>query len=83
MHHLFNVFGQMVRVERSSDGGAWRPWLVSPEGKRRPMELAIPSELTAGELAQYLYDIYHENATPTNGDVFEVVPASAPWRAAP
>jgi hypothetical protein len=25
------------------------------------------------ELSQYLYDIYHENATPTNGLVVEVV----------
>ncbi len=72
MSHLFNVFGQLTRIERS--GGQWRAWLLSPDGKRRPAELAIPHELAPGELAQYLYDIYHENATPTNGDVFEVRP---------
>ncbi|WP_280813155.1 hypothetical protein [Variovorax sp. TBS-050B] len=70
MHHLFNVFGQLLRIERAGD--AWRASVVSADGKRRPAELAIPSDLPRGELAQYLYDIYHENATPTNGDVFEV-----------
>ena len=27
----------------------------------------------SGELSQYLHDIYHEQATPTNGDVFEIL----------
>jgi hypothetical protein len=34
----------------------------------------IPSDVTHAELPQYLYDIYHEAATPTNGDVFEISP---------
>jgi hypothetical protein len=44
------------------------------EGKRRPAGLAIPSDVTHAELPQYLYDIFHESATPTNGDVFEISP---------
>ncbi|MDP9909725.1 hypothetical protein J2W27_001827 [Variovorax boronicumulans] len=28
--------------------------------------------MAPADLVQYLYDIYHENATPTNGDVFEI-----------
>jgi hypothetical protein len=36
------------------------------------MELVVPAEVTHVELAQYLYDVYHESATPTNGDVFEM-----------
>jgi hypothetical protein len=31
-----------------------------------------PSDLAREELAQYLYDVYHEDASPTNGDVFEI-----------
>ena len=70
MRHVFKVFGQIIAIER--DGGEWRSYLMGPDGKRRPAELAIPSELAHGELAQYLYDIYHESATRTNGDVVEI-----------
>jgi hypothetical protein len=70
VRHVFNVFGRIVAMERIND--RWSCFLVGADGKRRPMELAIPPELGHDELAQYLYDVYHENATPTNGDVFEV-----------
>jgi hypothetical protein len=53
-------------------GDAWVAHLVGNEGKRRPAGLAIPFDLTHAELSQYLYDIYHESATPTDGDVFEI-----------
>ncbi|MDQ0590522.1 DUF7661 family protein [Variovorax paradoxus] len=68
--YLFNVFGQVMAIERAGD--RWESYLMGPDGKRRRIQLAIPSDLTRGELAQYLYDIYHEQATPTNGDVFEI-----------
>ncbi len=70
MRYLFNVFGQIIAIERVSS--EWACFLMGNDGKRRPAELAIPSEVTHAELAQYLYDIYHESATPTNGDVFEI-----------
>lgn len=72
MKYLFNVFGRIIAIERVDD--AWACYLVGAEGKRRPAQLAIPCDLPHAELAQYLYDIYHEAATPTNGDVFEIVP---------
>ncbi len=52
----------------------WVCYLTGNDGKRRPASLAIPSDMPHAELAQYLYDIYHEDATPTNGDVFELMP---------
>jgi len=70
MQYVFNVFGRRIAVHR--DEGRWSCYMMGTDGKRRPMELAIPQEVAADELAQYLYDIYHESATPTNGDVFEV-----------
>ena len=70
MHHRFNVFGRIIAVERVAD--AWTAHLIGNDGKRRPAGLAIPSDVPGAELAQYLYDIYHESATPTNGDVFEI-----------
>lgn len=66
----FNVFGRLLTIERADD--RWSSHWVGADGKRRRAELAIPSEVAREELAQYLYDIYHENATPTNGDVVEV-----------
>lgn len=72
MVYRFNVFGRIIAVERVGD--AWAVHLVGNEGKRRPAGLVIPSDVTHAELPQYLYDIYHEAATPTNGDVFEISP---------
>lgn len=72
LKYVFNVFDRMVSVEQVD--GAWRCFLLGTDGKRRPMELAIPHDVAHDELAQYLYDIYHEDATSTNGDVFEVDP---------
>jgi hypothetical protein len=72
MRYLFNVFGRIIAVERVGD--VWAAYLTGNEGKRRSAELAIPSDVPHAELAQYLHDIYHESATPTNGDVFEITP---------
>lgn len=72
MRHRFNVFGHIIAIERVGD--VWVAHLAGNDGKRRPTELAIPSDIPHAELAQYLYDIYHESATPTNGDVFEIGP---------
>ena len=72
MRYRFNVFGRIIAVERVGD--AWAAHLIGNDGKRRPAGLAIPADVTGAELAQYLYDIYHESATPTSGDVFEIFP---------
>ena len=72
MSHRFNVFGRIITIERT--GTAWTAYHIGNEGKRRAAGLAIPSDVPPAELAQYLYDIYHESATPTNGDVFEIAP---------
>jgi hypothetical protein len=70
MKYRFNVFGRIFAIERA--GESWACFVLGDDGKRRPALLAIPSDVTHAELAQYLYDIYHESATPTNGDVFEI-----------
>ncbi|MGJ7543639.1 DUF7661 family protein [Variovorax sp. LT1R16] len=70
--YRFDVFGRRMAIERV--GERWHCYLLGSEGKRRSVELAVPPEVTREELAQYLYDVYHEDATPTNGDVVEVLP---------
>ncbi|RYF06128.1 MAG: hypothetical protein EOO31_10775 [Comamonadaceae bacterium] len=71
MRKVFNVFGRIIAVERQES--SWSTWLLGSDGKRQPLELAVPSDVMAHELAQYLYDIYHEDATPSHGEVIEVL----------
>ena len=57
-----DVFGKCLLVERSE--GTWRTYLLGAEGKRSPVNVAIPESVTEAELAQYFDDLYHESATP-------------------
>ncbi|AXE35226.1 GNAT family N-acetyltransferase [Chromobacterium phragmitis] len=63
----FNVYGQVLAVERREAG--WRAFWSGGDGKRRPADFIIPDDLAASDLAQYLEDLFHENATPHNGEV--------------
>jgi hypothetical protein len=61
-------------VERAD--GLWKSYWMGADGKRQKAQLAIPSDAAREVLTQYLYDTYHEDVTPTNGDVFEAFSAS-------
>ncbi|KGS08413.1 DUF7661 family protein [Burkholderia sp. ABCPW 111] len=63
----FDVFGKQILVERAQD--RWVPFYPGSDGKRRPAHFVIPDFLEAEELGQYLGDLFHESATPDNGDV--------------
>lgn len=65
--HRFNVFGRIYSIERT--GPRWVSFLHGADGKRCPADFVVPDFIPESELAQYLYDLFHENATPTNGDV--------------
>jgi len=60
----FDVFGKRMLVKRVADG--WQAFLLGTDGKRSPVDIAIPSSVGEGELLQYLDDLYHELATPAN-----------------
>lgn len=66
----FDVFGKHVLVERSADG--WQAFRAGPDGKRSPLEIAIPASVGEHELLQYLDDLYHELATPASPCVRQV-----------
>jgi len=68
--YRFNVFGRILDLEPVSTG--WRCYAVGQDGKRAPVQLAVPADLPASDLGQYLYDIYHELATGSQGDVTEI-----------
>ncbi len=63
----FNVFGRVVLIQR--EGTSWQAYAVGADGKRSPAGFVVPDFVTEQELAQYLADLFHESATPTNGDV--------------
>lgn len=68
MHaHRFNVFGRIYLIQREEPH--WRAYSVGNEGKRSPAGFVVPDFIAEDELVQYLHDLFHENASPWNGDV--------------
>lgn len=64
----FDVFGRQIAVERSDFG--WEVYFLGDEGKRRPArDVLIPSSVTEAELEGYLFDIFHESASPDHPKV--------------
>ena len=63
----FNVFGRIFIVRR--EGLLWQAYSVGADGKHAPAGFVVPEFIEDPELEQYLYDLFHESATPTNGDV--------------
>jgi hypothetical protein len=68
--YRFNVFGRIVAIVGSQ--GSWKAFSLASEGKRVPAGFVIPDFLSEEELCQYLADLFHEAATPSNGDVFQI-----------
>jgi hypothetical protein len=63
----FNVFGHIYLVRR--EAGFWQVYTVGNDGKRLPANIVIPAFIEDAELEEFLFDLFHESATPTNGDV--------------
>lgn len=66
--HRFNVYGRLVAIEGMQ--GNWSAFFPSADGKRVPADFIVPNFLVSDELCQYLADLFHESATPSNGDVY-------------
>lgn len=63
----FKVFGRIVLVEKGAYG--WRAYYPGTDEKKRPADFVIPNDVDDSELAQYLGDLFHENARPSNTEV--------------
>jgi len=62
MRLFFNVFGRKMSVERKA--GEWQLYEESDTSvRRRVYDIYIPCDITSDQLAQYLSDMYHENAS--------------------
>lgn len=66
-HPRFLVFGRTVEVQR--EGALWQAYRVGADGKRTLAGFVIPDFVQEHELAQFLEDLFHESASPHNGDV--------------
>ena len=66
----FNVFGNLIAVAGSA--GAWRAFHLGADGKRRPADFIVPRDVQEADLAEYLADLFHENATPRNSSVTQL-----------
>ena len=65
--YRFNVFGRLVLIRR--EGSLWQAYAVGADGKRAPAGFVVHAFIEAADLEQYLFDLFHESATPGNGDV--------------
>jgi len=66
----FNIFGRLVAIVGRP--GEWTPYSLGSEGKRGRTGFILQNFLAEDELCQYLADLFHESATPTNGDVYQI-----------
>jgi hypothetical protein len=63
-----DVFGKRMIVERTTNG--WAGFSPYEEGKRRHIPgIRIPPDIAERELARYLADLCHEDASPAYPDV--------------
>jgi hypothetical protein len=62
-----DVFGRRMTAVQAH--GHWSLFLLGPDGKRRPADISIPSDLSRDEIPGYLADIFHEIATPRHNQV--------------
>ena len=63
----FNVFGRIFLIRR--EGGLWQAYALGADGKRLPAGFVVPELIEEAEMEQYLFDLFHESATPGNGNV--------------
>jgi hypothetical protein len=65
--HRFSVFGTAVVVARV--GGGWQAFYPGADGTRRAADFIVPADIAEHALAEYLADLFHENATPRHATV--------------
>ena len=45
---------------------------LGADAKRRAADFIVPGDVTEADLAEYLADLFHENATPRNSSVTQL-----------
>ena len=67
----FNVFGRLIAIR--GEAGERRAFELGAEDKRRPADFIVPDDVADDELCEYLFDLFHEDATPRNSAVTRIV----------
>lgn len=63
-----NVFGRIIEVVR--DDSRWKVFYYGNEGKKRlANDIILPPSLKKEDLVEYIADLCHEWATPSNSKV--------------
>ena len=65
-----NAYGRELIIERRAHG--WCAFHPGSEGKRRPADFTIPSDLSRADIPRYIADLLHEWATPAHPAVEEI-----------
>lgn len=65
--YRFKVFGKLVAI--TGPKSKRQAFYLGPEGKRRPADFVVPADVADDDLAEYLGDLFHEDATPRNSTV--------------
>ena len=65
--YRFKAFGKLILIAGAT--GSWQAFYPGADGKRRPADFIVPGDVAEHELAEYLADLFHENATPRHGTV--------------
>ena len=68
--YKFKVFGRIIQIQR--EGALWQAYAAGVDGKRTPAGFVVPDFIGEDDLAQYLFDLFHDSATPINGDVSKI-----------
>ncbi|WP_454674436.1 DUF7661 family protein [Achromobacter pestifer] len=59
----FDIYGRFqLDIER--EGNSWAVYRSNLGKRVRSTDIAVPAEIAAGELSDYLDDIYHELSPP-------------------
>lgn len=66
----FKVFGTLIAIAGAP--GGWQAFHLGADGKRRAADFIVPADVAEDDLAEYLADLFHENATPRNGAVIRL-----------
>jgi len=63
----FRVFRRLIGIAAVPRG--WQAFYLGADGKRRPADFVVPADVGEDELAEYLADLFHEDATPGHDGV--------------
>lgn len=64
---FYKVFGKLIGITGSP--GAWKAFYPGTNGTILPADFIIPDDVTEEGLAEYLGDLFHEDATPRRNTV--------------